>query len=113
MIPIHRTHAIGKQLLPGRHIIRIIRITQPLGHIQIKPRMTIKPVSYTHLDVYKRQIQGSRYDYDGGPFYWQYDFIIPLGIPNPIAPAAFGRPGYRVMDTLCFEGGLFLSLIHI
>ena len=52
-------------------------------------------------------IQGSRYDYDGGPFYWQYDFIIPLGIPNPIAPAAFGRPGYRVMDTLCFEGGLF------
>ncbi|MCH9276689.1 glycosyltransferase family 2 protein [Bifidobacterium amazonense] len=52
-------------------------------------------------------IQGSRYDYDGGPFYWQYDFIVPLGIPNPIAPAAFGRAGYRVMDTLCFEGGLF------
>ena len=42
IIPIHRTHAIGKQLLPGRHIIRIIRITQPLGHIQIKPHMTIK-----------------------------------------------------------------------
>lgn len=52
-------------------------------------------------------IQGSRYDYDGGPFYWQYDFIVPLGIPNPIAPAAFGLAGYRVMDTLCFEGGLF------
>lgn len=31
-------------------------------------------------------IQGSRFDYDGGPFYWQYDFIVPLGIPNPIAP---------------------------
>ncbi|MBT1166325.1 glycosyltransferase family 2 protein [Bifidobacterium simiarum] len=52
-------------------------------------------------------IQGSRYDYDGGPFYWQYDFIVPLGIPNPIAPAAFGHAGYRVMNTLCFEGGLF------
>lgn len=52
-------------------------------------------------------IQGSRFDYDGGPFYWQYDFIIPLGIPNPIAPAAFGPAGYRVMNTLCFEGGLF------
>ncbi|RSX51386.1 glycosyl transferase [Bifidobacterium goeldii] len=52
-------------------------------------------------------IQGSRYDYDGGPFYWQYDFIVPLGIPNPIAPAAFGPAGYRVMNTLCFEGGLF------
>ncbi|WP_140556331.1 glycosyltransferase family 2 protein [Bifidobacterium sp. UTCIF-39] len=52
-------------------------------------------------------IQGSRYDYDGGPFYWQYHFIVPLGIPNPIAPAAFGPAGYRVMNTMCFEGGLF------
>lgn len=52
-------------------------------------------------------IQGSRFDYDGGPFYWQYDFIVPLGIPNPIAPSAFGPAGYRVMNTLCFEGGLF------
>lgn len=52
-------------------------------------------------------IQGSRFDYDGGPFYWQYDFMIGLGIPNPIAPAAFGPAGYRVMNTLCFEGGLF------
>lgn len=52
-------------------------------------------------------IQGSRFDYDGGPFYWQYDFRIGLGIPNPIAPAAFGPAGYRVMNTLCFEGGLF------
>ena len=52
-------------------------------------------------------IQGSRYDYDGGPFYWQYQFLVPLGIPNPIAPAAFGRAGYRVMNTMCFEGGLF------
>lgn len=52
-------------------------------------------------------IQGSRFDYDGGPFYWQYDFRIGMGIPNPIAPAAFGPAGYRVMNTLCFEGGLF------
>ncbi|MDF7663698.1 glycosyltransferase [Bifidobacterium sp. ESL0763] len=52
-------------------------------------------------------IQGSRLDYDGGDFYWQYDFIVPLGIPNPIAPAAFGPSGYRTMDTMCFEGGLF------
>ncbi len=57
-------------------------------------------------------IQGSRFDYDGGPFYWQYDFIVPLGIPNPIAPAAFGPAGYRVMDTLCFEGGLFSRLVE-
>ena len=45
-------------------------------------------------------IQGSRFDYDGGPFYWQYDFRIGLGIPNPIAPAAFGRAGFRTM-TRC------------
>ena len=42
IIPIHRTHTIGKQLLTSRHIIRIIRIAQRVGHIQIKPRMTIK-----------------------------------------------------------------------
>lgn len=52
-------------------------------------------------------IQGSRLDSDGGAFYWQYHFIVPLGIPNPIAPAAFGPEGYRTMNTLCFEGGLF------
>ena len=52
-------------------------------------------------------IQGARLDYDGGPFYWQYRFLIPLGIPDPIAPADFGPAGYRVMNTLCFEGGLF------
>ena len=39
-------------------------------------------------------IQGSRFDYDGGPFYWQYDFIVPLGIPNPgLRPPHLARPG--------------------
>ena len=56
-------------------------------------------------------IQGGKLDFDGGPFYWQYNFIVPLGIPNPIAPAAFGPAGYRVRDMLVhprfFEGGLF------
>lgn len=52
-------------------------------------------------------IQGSRLDYDGGPFYWQYHFIVPLGIPDPIAPAEFGPSGFRPMNTMCFEGALF------
>lgn len=52
-------------------------------------------------------IQGQRYDADGGPFYWQYHFIVPLGVPDPVAPSGFGRAGYKVMDTACFEGGLF------
>ena len=54
-----------------------------------------------------RVIQGSRLDYDGGDFYWQYHFIVPLGIHNPIAPGAFDEAGYKTMNTLCFEGGLF------
>ncbi len=52
-------------------------------------------------------IQASRYDYDGGDFYWQYNFIVPLGIPNPVAPAQFGPRGYAKMNTMCFEGALF------
>ena len=52
-------------------------------------------------------IQGSRYDYDGGPFYWQYDFIIPPRHPpirllRPHSDAWLPRDGH-----LCFEGGLF------
>lgn len=62
----------------------------------------LEPWTHTH-----RVVQGSRYDYDGGPFYWQYHFIVPLGIPNPIAPAAFDESGFRAMNTMCFEGGLF------
>ena len=72
--------------------------------------VAVLPDAIEKLEPWARNhevIQGSRYDYDGGPFYWQYDFLIPLGIPNPIAPASFGNAGYRVMNTLCFEGGLF------
>lgn len=52
-------------------------------------------------------IQGSRLDYDGGPFYWQYRFIEPLGIYNPIATARFDESGAKRTNTACFEGGLF------
>ena len=52
-------------------------------------------------------IQGSRLDYDGGPFYWQYHFLTALGIPDPIAPGDFGPSGCRPMNTMCFEGGFF------
>lgn len=52
-------------------------------------------------------IQGSRLDFDGGPFFWQYQLIVPLGIPNPVAPANLGEAGCKPMNQLCFEGGLF------
>lgn len=52
-------------------------------------------------------IQGSRLDYDGGAFYWQYRFITPLGIPNPVATADLGPEGWRPANQLCFEGGMF------
>lgn len=52
-------------------------------------------------------IQGSRLDFDGGPFYWMYHFITPLGIPSPIAKADFSKHAYLPMNQLCFEGGMF------
>ena len=52
-------------------------------------------------------IQGSRLDFDGGAFFWQYQLILSLGIPNPIAKWDLGPEGYRAMNQLCFESGLF------
>ena len=52
-------------------------------------------------------VQGSRLDFDGGAFFWQYQLIVPLGIPNPVAPADLGPTGHKSMNQLCFEGGLF------
>lgn len=52
-------------------------------------------------------IQGSRLDFDGGAFFWQYQLILSLGIPNPVAKWDLGPEGYRAMNQLCFEGGLF------
>jgi glycosyltransferase involved in cell wall biosynthesis len=52
-------------------------------------------------------IQGRRYNFDGTPFYWQFDFNVPLGIPNPVARDRFGPDGWLPMNTVCFEGGLF------
>ncbi|MCI1901186.1 MAG: glycosyltransferase [Bifidobacteriaceae bacterium] len=72
--------------------------------------VAIEPEGMARLEKWTKGhdvIQGQRYDYDGGPFYWQYHFIVPLGIPDPIAPSGFGAAGYKVMNTACFEGGLF------
>ena len=52
-------------------------------------------------------VQGSRLDYDGGPFYWQYRFIAPMAIYNPVATAKFDESGFKETNTACFEGGLF------
>lgn len=52
-------------------------------------------------------IQGSRLDYDGGPFYWQYHFIEPLGMYDPLATSCASGSGWRAANALCFEGALF------
>ncbi len=52
-------------------------------------------------------IQGSRQDFDGGPFWWQYRFIPALGIYNPLAPSGFGPQGWKPANALCFEGACF------
>lgn len=38
-------------------------------------------------------IQGSRLDFDGGAFFWQYQLILSLGIPNPVAKWDLGPEG--------------------
>ncbi len=52
-------------------------------------------------------IQGSRLDFDGGPFFWQYHFIERLGMYDPLAKSTFDPSGFKPMNALCFEGGLF------
>ncbi len=52
-------------------------------------------------------VQAARLDFDDGPFFWQYQLIVPLGIPNPVAKWDLGEDGFREMNQLCFEGGLF------
>ena len=52
-------------------------------------------------------VQGSRLDFDGGPFWWQYQFIESMGMYNPLAPSGFDESGCKRTNTMCFEGGLF------
>lgn len=52
-------------------------------------------------------VQGARLDYDGGPFYWQYRFIEPLGMYDPLAPSASTDDGWKPANAFCFEGALF------
>jgi GT2 family glycosyltransferase len=55
-----------------------------------------------------RVLQVRRLNFNGEVFYWQYHFINSLGIPNPVAKAAFADDETsRPMNTACFEGGLF------
>ncbi len=51
-------------------------------------------------------VQGSRLDYDGGPFYWQYRFIEPLHLQSR-CHGEVRRVRFKPTNTACFEGGLF------
>lgn len=71
--------------------------------VAVEPDALLKLYPWTRrFDV----VQGRRYNFDGAPFYWQYDFNTALGAPNPIAKEHF-KDGYMPMNTLCFEGGMF------
>jgi GT2 family glycosyltransferase len=52
-------------------------------------------------------IQGSRLDFDGGPFYWQYHFDERFGVYDMFATSKFDNSGVKQANALCFEGGLF------
>ena len=72
--------------------------------------VAIEPEGLALLDKWTGQadvIQGCRYDFDGGPFYWQYHFWRPLGIYNPVAKSTFDDGQPKPMNVMCFEGALF------
>ena len=72
--------------------------------VAVEPEGLERLLAWTErLDV----VQGSRLDYDGGPFYWQYQFITSLGIYNPAAPSGFEGTSMKPMNVMCFEGGFF------
>ena len=72
--------------------------------VAVEPEGLERLLAWTdRLDV----VQGSRLDYDGGPFYWQYQFITSLGIYNPAAPSGFEGTSMKPMNVMCFEGGFF------
>lgn len=52
-------------------------------------------------------IQGARLDWDGGRFFWQHHFIESMGMYDPLSASRPTSQGYRPMNAVCFEGGLF------
>lgn len=72
--------------------------------------VVVMPDALSILDAWSDRfdaIQGSRQDFDGGPFWWQYRFIPFLGAYNPVAPSGFGPQGWKPANALCFEGACF------
>lgn len=72
--------------------------------------VAIEPEGLERLDKWTARadvIQGCRYDFDGGPFYWQYHFWEGLGIYNPLAKSTFEDGQPKPMNVMCFEGALF------
>lgn len=73
--------------------------------------VAVLPEGLSVLDRWSERadaIQGQRYDFDGGPFFWQYRFSTALGVYNPFSRAEW-REGeeYKECNALCFEGGCF------
>lgn len=52
-------------------------------------------------------VQGARLDWDGGPFFWQHHFIESMGMYDPLSASRPTEAGFRPMNAVCFEGGLF------
>jgi len=72
--------------------------------------VAIEPEGLARLDGWTAGadvIQGCRYDFDGGPFYWQYRFWTGLGIYNPVARFSFEKPEVKDINVMCFEGAFF------
>lgn len=78
--------------------------------VLLYPDALVQMIPHLESGVQKdhRVIQPRRRNYDDTSFYWQYHFLVKLGIPNPVAPSAFSpNETYKNMNTACFEGGFF------
>ncbi len=73
--------------------------------------VAVLPDGLEKLDGWSKEadaIQGQRYDFDGGPFFWQYHMNTAMGIYNPFLRSTW-RDGerYKECNVMCFEGGCF------
>ena len=88
---------------------RINRVSAASGLVRLTP------VSYTHLDVYKRQVSTEEQTLNGilahGTTEWYSSYIQPLVGQN--TPVFFSEVNSDGFATMPFESYIYLSLIHI
>ena len=74
-------------------------------------KVTVRSVSYTHLDVYKRQVLHLARDAEHEA--QQQRTVAALGLPPEIVQFVDANSAGKLLGRLVSGGGWWLSLIHI